>query len=217
MSYSNGPKIITDGLVFCIDPASQKNSATTLKDLGSQNCDGTLTNGAAFSNNYISLDGTDDYINFASNNIINNILTVDIWFYIGNTNNNLIICAGDNTYNSSSWNWGLFACCSAGAANTLLGRADAGGGGLNLGNISSVYLNQWNNITMTRSNGNFYKNGTYFNTSTVSVLSDKPLRLGGVPGAYTNGRIGTVRIYNKTLTANEILINYNATKSRYGL
>lgn len=215
MSYHNGPKITTDGLVFCIDPVSQKNSGSTLTDLGSQNCNGTLTNGASLVNNYVLLDGTNDYVNFATNNIISNLLTIDIWFYMADTNNNLIICAGDNTYNSSSWNWGIFACCSPGASNNLLGRADAGGGGLNLGNVTSNYLNRWNNITITRSNGNFYKNGVFYNSSTSSTTSDKALRLGGVPGAYFNGRIGPVRIYNKTLSASEILQNYNATKSRY--
>ena len=121
MSYSNGPRIITDSLVFCIDPVSSKNSGSTIRDLGPQNCNGTLTNGASISSNYFLLDGTNDYIDFTTNNIISNTITVDIWFYVGNTNNNLIICAGDNAYNSASWNWGLFVCCSQGVSNNLLG------------------------------------------------------------------------------------------------
>lgn len=217
MSYTNGPKITTDGLVFCIDPISQKNSTSIITDLGPQNCNGTLTNGASLLNNYIILDGVNDFINFPNNSIISNLITIDIWFLISNTNNTLIICAGDNVYNSGSWNWGLFACCSPGSANNLLGRADAGGGGINLGNVSSFYLNKWNNITIVRSSGAFYRNGIFFGTFSSSTLSDKPLRLGGVNGAYFNGRIGPVRIYNKALNANQILQNYNATKGRYGI
>ena len=217
MSYSNGPRIITDSLVFCIDPVSSKNSGSTIRDLGPQNCNGTLTNGASISSNYFLLDGTNDYIDFTTNNIISNTITVDIWFYVGNTNNNLIICAGDNAYNSASWNWGLFVCCSQGVSNNLLGRAEAGAGGLNLGNVSSNYLNQWNNITITRDNGNFYKNGFLFGNHTPSTTSTKILRLGGVSGAYFNGRIGSVRIYNRSLTSIEILQNYNALKGRFEL
>lgn len=218
MSNQYGPRIVTNGLQFCIDPISTKNSISILTDLGPQNCNGSLTNGASLVNNYVLLDGINNFINFTTNNIISNIITIDIWFYISNLSNNLIICAGDNLYNSAAWNWGLFACCSADVNNNLLGRADPGAGGLNLGNISSFYLNRWNNITIVRSGGLFYRNGIFFGTSsTFSTVSDKPLRVGGVITAFLNGRIGPVRIYNRSLSANEILQNYNATKSRFNL
>lgn len=215
MSYHNGPRIVNDGLLFCIDPVSSKNSGSTITDLGSQNCNGTLTNGASISSNYFLLDGTNDYIDFATNNIISNTITIDIWLYISQANNTIIICAGDNVYNSGSWNWSIFACCS-GASNNLVARADPGGGGFNLGSINSIFLNQWNNIVITRNNGSFYRNGVLLGSATSSTTSDKVLRIGAAGGVYFNGRIGPVRIYNKSLTSSEILQNYNATKARYG-
>ena len=36
-----------------------------------------------------------------------------------------------------------------------------------------------------------------------------------VEGSW-NGKIGTVRLYTKTLSAAEILDNYNKTKARFG-
>jgi hypothetical protein len=37
----------------------------------------------------------------------------------------------------------------------------------------------------------------------------------GEAHTYHNGRIGLYRIYNRALTAQEVLQNYNATKKRY--
>jgi hypothetical protein len=37
----------------------------------------------------------------------------------------------------------------------------------------------------------------------------------GIAGRFYNGRIAQVQIYNRALTAQEILQNYNATKGRY--
>jgi hypothetical protein len=36
-------------------------------------------------------------------------------------------------------------------------------------------------------------------------------------GSFYSGRIFLVRVYSKTLSASEVLQNYNATKSRFGL
>jgi hypothetical protein len=39
----------------------------------------------------------------------------------------------------------------------------------------------------------------------------------GVRGYYYNGNIGTVKVYNRALSAAEVAQNYNAQKSRFGL
>ena len=67
MSYSNGPKIVTSGLVMYWDAANKKSypgSGTTIYDLCGT-YDGTLVNGPTFSNTnggVIVFDGVDDYI-----------------------------------------------------------------------------------------------------------------------------------------------------------
>jgi hypothetical protein len=40
---------------------------------------------------------------------------------------------------------------------------------------------------------------------------------GGNPTFSVQGNVGSLRIYNKVLTATEILQNYNATKTRFGI
>ena len=56
------------------------------------------------------------------------------------------------------------------------------------------------------------------NTVTSNTLTSAGLLIGfSGAGFYLNGNIGQVQIYNKALTQQEILQNYNATKGRFGL
>jgi hypothetical protein len=55
-----------------------------------------------------------------------------------------------------------------------------------------------------------------------SILnSTNPLYIGnyngGEFGQYFNGKIGITRLYNASLTSIQVLQNYNADKSKYGL
>jgi hypothetical protein len=60
------------------------------------------------------------------------------------------------------------------------------------------------------------------NYGTPSVIQTTALIIGGrllngsVNAAF-NGDIGPVQIYNRALSASEVLQNYNALKSRFGL
>jgi len=55
--------------------------------------------------------------------------------------------------------------------------------------------------------------GNYFNTGVLSIGGD----IGNGSQFYVNGKISVVQIYNKALTQEEVLQNYNAYKSRFGL
>jgi hypothetical protein len=70
----------------------------------------------------------------------------------------------------------------------------------------------------------FYINGELDTEPSVSSADiatvATPFRLGRDTRDGTtclNGKIGNVKLYNKALTAAEVLQNYNATKSRFGL
>ena len=70
-----------------------------------------------------------------------------------------------------------------------------------------------------------YVNGVLDGISTAvtifsRLLTNSSNRIGSKDGTTTlpfNGLISNVKIYNKTLSINEILINYNAFKTRFGL
>ena len=69
----------------------------------------------------------------------------------------------------------------------------------------------------------FYENGTkysmalsgtlHYNSNTIYVLSGNPS--GTSCGGFTKEKIYSVRIYNRALTDEEVLINYNIDKERF--
>jgi hypothetical protein len=67
MSIGYGPKLITDGLVLCLDAAdslSYPGSGTTWTDLSGNGNNGTLNNGPTYSNGVLTFDSTDDNTSF---------------------------------------------------------------------------------------------------------------------------------------------------------
>ena len=90
----------------------------------------------------------------------------------------------------------------------------------------------WKHLTMTWNNSNstilFYKNGTQifsqvYGNPSVNRVSSELMQIGGNVyswdgvGAYWNGSFSNIQTYNRTLSATEVLQNYNATKTRFSL
>jgi hypothetical protein len=223
MSYQNGPKIVTDGLVLCLDAGNSKSypgSGTTWTDLSRNSNNGTLTNGPTFNSTNggnIVFDGVDDYVSttrtsttsftwvawFRTNVVssgFKNILSVRTPSY-------MLMLMDDDTSNMGFW-----------ASDTL-----TTGPSLNMTGIS---VNVWYHATFVRE-GNSITNGykTYLNGSfrgsanTGTWSSSDPIIIGGRTDAtqFFNGNIAAIQIYNRALSAAEILQNYNATKGRYKL
>jgi len=70
----------------------------------------------------------------------------------------------------------------------------------------------------------FYENGSIISTSTATTatsISDStfPLLIGNLPGGGFNlkGKLGLTRVYTAALSDSEVLQNFNANKSVYGL
>ena len=64
MGISYNPKTVTDGLILCLDAANPKSypgSGTTWTDLSGRGHHATFTNLAAFNGTYFSFDGVNDY------------------------------------------------------------------------------------------------------------------------------------------------------------
>jgi Concanavalin A-like lectin/glucanases superfamily len=97
--------------------------------------------------------------------------------------------------------------------------------------INNFFDGGWKHLTMTWDSGSsttsLYKNGVLQTAQTSSnpainrSVADT-VKLGGNiygwgTGTNWSGSIANVKIYNRTLTPQEILQNYNATKTRFGL
>ena len=242
MSTIGGPNIVEDGLILAIDAANIKSypgSGTTWTDLVGSN-DGTLTNGPTFDSTEalgtITLDGSNDYIDFGNASVANfdynDAFSYEIWlrttanaskyimgknessgnyrgveisyrgnthvgkisFAIRNTNstsNRIVVSTVNNTYNDNNW-------------HHIVGTYDGSGtaSGMNI-IIDTV------NDTTTASTGDI--SGGITSTSNLCIGS----RNGDAN--YLPGTFGVFRIYAKELSSAEILQNYNAVKSRFGL
>jgi len=73
-------------------------------------------------------------------------------------------------------------------------------------NTISLYYNS-NLVAISSSSQNFVQGSTY-------IGSDGPVSSGAV---FFNGKISSVKYYNRALSASEVLQNFNATRARFGV
>ena len=224
MSYNNGPKSITNGLVLYLDAANSKSyigSGTTWNDLSGNNNTGTLVNGPTYTSSFggsIVFDGVDDKVTFPNNTLTTtNGVTVEVWFNTSSGTKYQDIFDVDDTY--GVWIVTNYSAAGSGKLVTSFNTTT--------GYISSNYsANQWYQVVLSGiGTSNYqYVNGALTGTSSQTVPSSINLntaRLGNVDGdrasEYFVGNIATLKIYNRVLSASEILRNFNATKGRFGI
>ena len=235
-----GPKIVTNGLVLALDAAdknSYRGSGTTWTDISGNSNNGTLTNGPVFNNTNggsITTDGIDDYINLgnaASIKMGTSNFTISTWVKIltqtGPATFKGVItskqaaaaAAGYGFYWNNSVNKFLWSTANGSSSSEIFTT-----------NTWSSLVNVWSNIVMIRqngatNNGHFYINGVYeslLSAATVlNVDTTTNMTIGNTADFFSSywftGTYGIMQIYNRALSATEVLQNYNATKTRFGL
>lgn len=237
MSTKYSPQIITNGLVLYLDAGNTKSytsGSTTWTDLSGNNNNGTLTNGPTFNssnNGSIVFDGTNDYIsvnNSSTNNMsTTNAFTISSWFKAaqnGIPSTSEIFHKRNNapTYVSYGVSWQKLNQNTYNNVSCRIGFSDD-----TYSDLSSNFLllNVWYLATQTfdGSNHKLYINDTLHSSASISGKTVKDENLNMTFGSYAggsehfNGSISTGCLYNRALSASEILQNYNATKGRYGL
>jgi len=232
MSYANGPRIVTDGLVLHLDAANRKSypgSGSTWYDLSGNGNNGTFglsTAAPTFSSSNggsIVFDGVNDYINCGSNNSLDiqgNSITLGVWLKASSITSNGHVIA-KNSY-----------------ANGYIIHYDTAyeglsGGGFQTANVNNVpfewgeniLINNWYYIAYTYDGSleKGYYNANLVNSKSssanISSNSSNDLYIGNNSSANDawHGNISQVSIYNKALNNSEIRQNFEATKGRFGL
>ena len=234
MATKYSPKIVTNGLVLSLDAANNKSypgSGTTWTDLSGNDNNGTLTNGPTFSSanqGSIVFDGTNDYVGFTYNSVFNpsTSLTFSIWVKLTISDANIrnpieLSASADELYfilwradlSPKRWGWGIKQSNNITIETTT--------------SATNWSIDTWYNLTVvanaTSGQVPFYYNGILDSSiaynGTLKQNASATLSLGSDPGAsrrYWQGNIANALIYNRALSATEILQNYNATKSRFG-
>jgi hypothetical protein len=221
MGIARGPKIVTSGLVLALDAAdklSYPGSGTTWRNLASNNFNCTLTNGPTFSGanmGSIVYDGVDDsgtcnLVTSDANNV-----TLEAWFKITTLPGTIILYNG----NSAASGYG-FTHGACGATSTTL-YVFFGGLNCNVVSYAGMTTNVWYQAVYTRTTTPSTSNILYINgisrSTNTSSNPNAPAGTTSIGDPGYPGYISIARIYNRALTATEVLQNYNATKGRYGL
>ena len=214
--------IVTSGLVLNLDAGftpSYSQSGVTWYDVSSSENNCTLLNGPTYSSSNggsIVFDGVDDYVSIPSstNWNLSTSSTVSVWCKPTNGSGWVI------AFDKGSWNGWLISGSGYFIYNGQPGYDD----GVSVGGAS---LGSWQMFTVVvdRQNALYkgYKNGAYITQSSITqtpMTYATNLYLGSrgcVPDNFYNGATSTAYIYNRALTATEILQNYNAMKGRFGL
>ena len=224
MAISRGPKLVTNGLVFCVDAADKNSylgSGTTWTDVSGYNNIGTLTNGPMFSNDRggcIVFDGVDDYINIPYNastiSFPTNNATICVWFKtstVGDGYGALITqrSSSDSGFQIYTFSNKFYADGGGTAGITSITSTTAG-----IINFGCAVYDRTNSLLKLYINGSYDSQVSY----TGEIQDTYPIRLGNSAfgdGPYP-GNIYSAYVYNRVLTDAEVLQNYNETKSRFG-
>ncbi len=234
MNY--GPKIVTSVLFFEVNAADRKiylGSGTAWNDLSGNNRNGTLTNGPTFSSangGSIVFDGTNDYVSMPAGSLrsyTGSRSSASVWFKTAITSATRQVIFGD-------WN-------SSGANETArLGLTEYGGTSGKIGGImnyntgdnqipvestTTILTNVWYNVVIqyNGTSNQLYLNGILEGSKNTSETGGNGTgqfaiaRAGDFNSIFFNGNIANLLIYNRALSATEILQNFNATRGRFGI
>jgi len=225
MAFFRGPNVVTDGLVLALDAANPKSyvsGSTTWNDLSGNNNSGSLINGPTFSSENggsIVFDGVDDYVSISQNINPSNITLEFVYkasvsspyeYLISNARD----CCG--TYNGYE-----LQIVDGVPRFSIWNSTQVGVNGI------LTLTNQIYHLTATYEGSQLkiYQNSILTGTANSALGIGSPasynLAIGGMginPAFYNlTGNIYVGRVYNRALSASEILQNYNALKSRYNL
>ena len=212
--------IIADGLVLNIDAANRAStipSTSTTKTFNTvdTSISGSFINDQMYDSSTITpsfaFDGTADYITINGFNDIT-VNTVSAWFKVSFVTNTIMMEKGTNAKmmfqpNTEEGIW----YANAKFYNPFEGYA------------SSVMDGTWKNWVQIEDTdfSYFYINGVLQNSqaNTSNSTNSNPIVLMARNGGAADqvGNVGPVQIYNRALSANEVLHNYNALKGRFGL
>lgn len=220
-----GGNIVNDNLTILYDAANFKSfisGSTKWNDLSKFDYDGDLTNSPGYnSNNYGSLtfDGVNQYINIPQTGILSSksAFTINCWIYPTSLTGirpifvNYYVGNQEILFRTNGSNLQFFTFTSS-----------------QIGGTTQAFnaINQWSNVvasydgTTMKTYVNGVQSPTTFSQSGVLSASTLPYLISyytSPTNYYFEGRVAYCGVYSRNLTDSEVLQNYNATKSRFGL
>jgi hypothetical protein len=235
MAFNYSPKIVTDGLVLYLDAANPKSyvsGSTAWNDLSRSNYTFTSLNPPTFTSDArgvpcFEFSGSGKYFDsttpspFSGNAFPISVIAVVDQFSYGafygiltqhsqSGTNSMAFLSLSGKYGTDHWSPGGRRLVTAAPTNTI--------------QMVSWTLPSW--ATHQDASTKIYLNGISqpteeYSRDTVGNLVSAPFRIGNWQLNRADmdfqGRIYSVMAYNRELSSTEVLQNYNATKTRFGL
>lgn len=231
---AHSPKIVTDGLVLCLDagnPKSYPGSGTTWSDLSGNGNNGTLTNGPTYSSSNggsLSFDGSNDYSQLSDTLAPSTgPFSCFFWYQIIGTSGRGGLFERRNIPPYNGWSLG-----QGGTSNWACRVSD----GTNYRNYQFSYpsTNTWyyDGFTWDGSgtlnpyrNGSVDTGGTATSSGTVGNIDTSGTRYAmaiasrrdASNSSYLPCKVSYTHVYNRALTASEIQQNFNALRGRFSI
>ena len=216
------PAMVTSGLVFNVDASNSQSypgSGTVWYDISGNNYNINLLNGPVYSGEYggaLTFDGTNDYgtaRNLTTLEMGNRSITIGAWFRTTDTNGAIVTKRGTGSgyqlyiYTGKLYGDGYSTSTGVFSASTINNNT------IRYGVIVFDYLN-----TTIR----LYVNGVADNTASLSSGGNDTSAYFNIARSqqYTDffaGTIYSIQVYNRALSATEILNNFNAGRGRFNL
>lgn len=230
MSLEYSPRIITDGLVLCLDAFDIKSyprTGTVWYDRSGNGNHGTLTNGPTFSSangGSITFDGVDDYLEYSKQFFSGtDNFTISVWLKSDGTQVQYSCPISQGHFNNTGFAFQR-GFPSSSDMGFILGTV---GGWQSLSFDYNANLDfNWYHLVVTKNNNSFitYKNGNSIASGTYSIIYGTYNFSIGRDTYNTDsshrawkGKFSQVNLYSRALAHEEIKQNFNATRGRYGI
>jgi len=228
------PDITTSNLVLWYDPSfstSYPGSGITITNLANTSLAGTMSN-ITYSSPYFTYNGSTSQVTVADNSVLepgSGSWTMEVWVNQNAIGNDVVLGKFDSGGLSADVSYSIRTTNSTYYAQ--IGSGSGSGSSLFVNSTNFVgTLNTWYQLVYVFTNGGTktletFVNGTSIGTVSHSLASILNTSNNLYIGSYNNGeyaqwfdgKIGIVRLYNAALTSSQVLQNYNANKSTYGL
>mgnify|MGYP000848796677 CR=1 FL=1 len=235
MGLSYNPSSVSDGIVLYLDaanPRSYAGTGTTWYDISGNSNNATFVDSPTYLSvpqPYFNFDGSNDYMRIVRSPSMSPTsgLTQEVWFNYPSIPTTAIFiglqygASSNNTY--ALWKEN---------ATTIMGGVNTSGSFSYIGmGTTNLVGNRWYHFVHTYdgSTQKLYLNGSLMTTGSQSgtiqydvnntrVLigaDDNGSGYNTGAGYFHSGKLSQVRIYNRGLSATEVLRNYNAQRKRY--
>lgn len=212
--------VVTDNLQLYLNPENYPGSGTTWTDSSVNAYSTDLVGSPTFNTSYFSFDGaTSQYVD-TNQSLAAESFSVGLWFRTSAAGIKMTLCK--ETVAGTPWNYRIWLNGGQIIADIAQSVTQS-----SMSSPLTTYNNgNWYYVMFTRDDSNWYLyvNGSQVNTKadnlTGSITNSQELWIGrsAYSGAYQwNGDMGHIFVYDRVLSSSEILQNYNATKSVYGL